>query len=95
MEIIKIISTRLRFFSWLFSRLFYQQEIAQQYKRVKEDDEEKQQDYLDKNSARLMNIYDKSFWEMKPAAKLTGKKLDVKGKGMQECLHIYISFMNF
>ncbi|XP_060582488.1 tumor necrosis factor ligand superfamily member 11-like [Ruditapes philippinarum] len=48
--------------------------IVTQYDEAKRQDKKKQQDYLDGNRARLMNIYDKSFWEMKPAAKLTGKE---------------------
>jgi hypothetical protein len=50
------------------------QTIGKQYEEAKRKDKEKQQAYLSKNSARLMNIYDKHFWEMKPAAKLTGKE---------------------
>ncbi|XP_060585896.1 tumor necrosis factor ligand superfamily member 15-like [Ruditapes philippinarum] len=48
--------------------------IGKQYDEAKRKHEEKQQAYLSENSARLMNIYDKHFWEMKPAAKLTGKE---------------------
>ena len=37
------------------------------------EDKIKQQEFLEKNKARLMT-YDKSFWEIKPTAKVTGKK---------------------
>ena len=50
------------------------QVVLKQYDEVKMADQGKQQEYLDKNKARLITSYDKSFWEIKPAAKVTGKK---------------------
>ncbi|XP_045200964.2 tumor necrosis factor ligand superfamily member 15-like [Mercenaria mercenaria] len=47
---------------------------AEKYDKIKQEDEERQQKYLNENRVRLMAIYDKYFWEMKPAAKLTGKE---------------------
>lgn len=52
--------------------------IENEYKKVKENDERRQREYLSKNRVRLMAIYDKTYWEMKPAAKLTGKDLPEK-----------------
>jgi hypothetical protein len=49
------------------------QKINSQYEKVKREDAEKQKKYLDGKRTPLINKYDKSFWEMKPAAKLTGK----------------------
>ncbi|XP_053403853.1 uncharacterized protein LOC128545995 [Mercenaria mercenaria] len=49
--------------------------ISNEYERIKQEDEERQQKYLDENRVRLMAIYDKYYWEMKPAAKVTGKEL--------------------
>ncbi|XP_053404025.1 uncharacterized protein LOC123554561 [Mercenaria mercenaria] len=55
--------------------------IATQYDEIKTKDKERQQEHLDKNIVRLMSIYDKAFWEMKPAAKLTGKEQPDTRKG--------------
>lgn len=49
--------------------------IEQEYTRAKKDDERRQQEFLNKNRVRLMAVYDKTYWEMKPAAKVTGKEL--------------------
>ena len=48
--------------------------VLKQYDEIKTADQSKQQEYLDRNKDRLLNSYGKSFWEIKPAAKLTGKK---------------------
>nr|AGI44583.1 tumor necrosis factor [Ruditapes philippinarum] len=53
---------------------YLEREIATKYDEVKRQNQKKQENHLKEVSARLMNIYDKSFWEMKPAAKLTGKE---------------------
>ncbi|XP_045200962.2 tumor necrosis factor ligand superfamily member 15-like [Mercenaria mercenaria] len=53
---------------------------AEKYDKIKQEDEERQQKYLDENRVRLMAIYDKYFWEMKPAAKLTGKEQSKQNK---------------
>lgn len=48
--------------------------IEQQYIKAKHEVIEQQRQYVTKNRIRLMEIYDKYYWEMKPAAKLTGKE---------------------
>ncbi|XP_053388895.1 tumor necrosis factor ligand superfamily member 15-like [Mercenaria mercenaria] len=53
---------------------------AEKYDKIKKEDEERQQKYLNENRLRLMAIYDKYFWEMKPAAKLTGKEQPKQNK---------------
>ncbi|XP_053403947.1 tumor necrosis factor ligand superfamily member 15-like [Mercenaria mercenaria] len=53
---------------------YLERTISTKYDEIKKQDEKRQQEYLDKNRVRLMSIYDKTFWEMKPAAKLTGKE---------------------
>ncbi|XP_045200685.1 tumor necrosis factor ligand superfamily member 15-like [Mercenaria mercenaria] len=53
---------------------YLERTIAKKFDEIKQEDEKRQQEYLDKNRVRLMSIYDKAFWEMKPAAKLTGKE---------------------
>lgn len=52
---------------------FMYQATSKEYQRIQEEEEERQQEFLDGNMARLTEIYDKNFWEMKPAAKVTGK----------------------
>ncbi|XP_060585892.1 uncharacterized protein LOC132741680 [Ruditapes philippinarum] len=49
---------------------YLERNIATQYYEAKRQDKKKRQNYLD----RLINVYDKYFWEMIPAAKLTGKE---------------------
>ncbi|XP_045200684.2 tumor necrosis factor ligand superfamily member 15-like [Mercenaria mercenaria] len=53
---------------------YLERKITKKYDEIKTEDEQRQQEYLNKNRVRLMSIYDKAFWEMKPAAKLTGKE---------------------
>ncbi|XP_053403063.1 tumor necrosis factor ligand superfamily member 15-like [Mercenaria mercenaria] len=53
---------------------YLEKAIAKEYDKVKQEDTERQQKYLDENRVRLIAIYDKYFWEMKPAAKVTGKE---------------------
>ncbi|XP_053388890.1 uncharacterized protein LOC128551950 [Mercenaria mercenaria] len=48
--------------------------IAAKYAKVKQEEEKRQQKYLNENRVRQMEILDKYVWEMKPAAKLTGKE---------------------
>ncbi|XP_053403943.1 tumor necrosis factor ligand superfamily member 15-like [Mercenaria mercenaria] len=52
---------------------YLEKAIAKEYAKVKREDTLRQQKYLNENRVRLMEIYDKYHWEMKPAAKLTGK----------------------
>lgn len=54
---------------------FLDKAIEQEYTRAKKDDNRRQQEFFSTNRVRLTAIYDKTYWEMKPAAKLTGKEL--------------------
>ncbi|XP_045200675.1 uncharacterized protein LOC123554522 [Mercenaria mercenaria] len=60
---------------------YLERTTATQYDEIKTKDKERQQEHLDKNRVHLMSIYDKAFWEMKPAAKLTGKEQPDTRKG--------------
>ncbi|XP_053403065.1 tumor necrosis factor ligand superfamily member 15-like [Mercenaria mercenaria] len=59
----------------VFSLLLYLlQTIAKKYDEIKQEDQKRQQELLDKNRVRLMSILlGNAFWDMKPAATLTGK----------------------
>ncbi|XP_060597848.1 uncharacterized protein LOC132751654 isoform X2 [Ruditapes philippinarum] len=48
--------------------------ISKAYVEVKRKDTELQQKYLEDNRLRLMGISDQTFWEAKPAARITGKE---------------------
>ncbi|XP_045200720.2 uncharacterized protein LOC123554554 [Mercenaria mercenaria] len=53
---------------------YLQRIISSKYDEIQKEEEDRQQKILDENRVRLMSIYDKAYWEMKPAAKLTGMK---------------------
>ena len=67
--------------------LSFLQVVLKLYDEVKTEDQSKQQELLDKNKARLMT-YDKSFWEIKPTAKVTGKKQPSLRESMSVCSYI-------
>lgn len=52
---------------------FMNQATSKEYQRIQVEEEERQQKFLDGNRAILTEIYDEYFWELKPAAKVTGK----------------------
>ncbi|XP_053403949.1 uncharacterized protein LOC123554727 isoform X2 [Mercenaria mercenaria] len=54
--------------------VYLERTISTKYEEIKTKDIKRRQEYLDNNRDRLLNIYGKVFWEMKPAAKLTGKE---------------------
>ncbi|XP_053404003.1 uncharacterized protein LOC123554542 isoform X2 [Mercenaria mercenaria] len=53
---------------------YLQRIISSKYDEVHKKEEDRQHKFLDENRVRLMSIYNKAYWEMKPAAKLTGIK---------------------
>ncbi|XP_053403847.1 tumor necrosis factor ligand superfamily member 15-like [Mercenaria mercenaria] len=53
---------------------YLDQQIEKKYDEIKEHDDKRKQEYLDKNRDRFWSTEDKAFWEMKPAARLTGKE---------------------
>jgi hypothetical protein len=60
------------------------QAILNHYDEVKRKHAEKQQVYLETNRDSLTNIHDKSLFEMKPCATLTGKEQPPLRKGMSK-----------
>ncbi|XP_053403851.1 uncharacterized protein LOC128558474 [Mercenaria mercenaria] len=65
---------------------YLEKTIAKKYDEIKQEDDKRQQEYLDKNRVRLISIYDKAFWERKPAAKLTGKEQPALRKSITQCI---------
>ena len=54
--------------------IFVLQAVTAASDRDSQDAEKRLQQYSKENKDRLNTIYDKYYWEMKPAAKVTGAK---------------------
>lgn len=49
------------------------QAVEKNYAYLEHAEKRRQKSYVEDHEVRLLEIYDNNYWEMKPAAKITGK----------------------
>lgn len=53
--------------------LFLEKAVEKNYAYLEHAEKRRQKSYVEDHEVRLLEIYDNNYWEMKPAAKITGK----------------------